>query len=82
MQLPMSRMAWALTDPAAIMVCQRQRCGGTRTTRTAMPMPEWIRGVPVSFFEEHLHSSNLRIFTMLDVGEVTSKCVLLPCMDY
>ena len=52
---------------------------------------EWFRGVPVSFFEEPLPSSDLQIFkvchladdvTMLDVREVTNKCVLLPCMDY
>lgn len=52
---------------------------------------EWFRGVPDSFFEEPLHSSDLRIFkvhhlvddiAMVDVQEVTSKCVLLPCMDY
>ena len=52
---------------------------------------EWFRGEPVSFFEQPLPSSDLRIFkvchladdiTMLDVREVTSKCVLLPCMDY
>ena len=52
---------------------------------------EWFRGVSVSFFEEPLPSSDLRIFkvchladdvTIVDVREVTSKCVLLPCMDY
>ena len=52
---------------------------------------EWFRGVPVSFFGEPLLSSDLQIFkvchladdvTTLDVREVTSKCVLLPCMDY